>query len=47
MLVGKIPGRQLTLHPEIRVRVLAFRHVPFESLGLIEPALESRGIGFD
>jgi GMP synthase (glutamine-hydrolysing) len=29
------------------VRVLAFRHVPFESLGLIEPALESRGIGFD
>jgi GMP synthase (glutamine-hydrolysing) len=29
------------------VRVLAFRHVPFESLGLIEPALESRGIAFD
>jgi GMP synthase-like glutamine amidotransferase len=29
------------------VRVLAFRHVPFEGLGLIEPALESRGIGFD
>jgi GMP synthase (glutamine-hydrolysing) len=29
------------------VRVLAFRHVPFEGLGLIEPALESRGIAFD
>jgi GMP synthase (glutamine-hydrolysing) len=29
------------------VRVLAFRHVPFEGLGLIEPALRSRGIGFD
>jgi GMP synthase (glutamine-hydrolysing) len=29
------------------VRVLAFRHVPFEGLGLIEPALESRGISFD
>jgi GMP synthase-like glutamine amidotransferase len=27
--------------------VLAFRHVPFEGLGLIEPALESRGISFD
>ena len=26
------------------MRVLAFRHVPFEGLGLIEPALESRGI---
>jgi LuxR family maltose regulon positive regulatory protein len=25
VLVGKIPGRQLTLHPEIRVRVLASR----------------------
>jgi GMP synthase (glutamine-hydrolysing) len=29
------------------VRVLAFRHVPFEGLGLIEPALESRGVAFD
>jgi GMP synthase (glutamine-hydrolysing) len=29
------------------VRVLAFRHVPFEGLGYIETALESRGIGFD
>jgi GMP synthase (glutamine-hydrolysing) len=29
------------------VRVLAFRHVPFETLGAIEPALESRGIAFD
>jgi GMP synthase-like glutamine amidotransferase len=29
------------------VRVLAFRHVPFEGLGLIEPALQSRGIAFD
>jgi GMP synthase (glutamine-hydrolysing) len=29
------------------VRVLAFRHVPFEGLGLIEPALESRGIEFE
>jgi len=29
------------------VRVLAFRHVPFEGLGLIEPVLESRGIAFD
>jgi GMP synthase (glutamine-hydrolysing) len=29
------------------VRVLAFRHVPFEGLGLIEPALKSRGVGFD
>jgi GMP synthase (glutamine-hydrolysing) len=29
------------------VRVLAFRHVPFEGLGLIEPALESRGIALD
>jgi GMP synthase (glutamine-hydrolysing) len=29
------------------VRVLAFRHVPFEGLGLIEPALASRGIAFD
>jgi GMP synthase-like glutamine amidotransferase len=26
---------------------LAFRHVPFEGLGYIETALESRGIGFD
>jgi len=26
------------------MRVLAFRHVPFEHLGLIAPALESRGI---
>lgn len=29
------------------MRVLAFRHVPFEGLGLIEPALRSRGIPFD
>lgn len=29
------------------MRVLAFRHIPFEGLGLIESALESRGIGFD
>jgi GMP synthase (glutamine-hydrolysing) len=28
------------------VRVLAFRHVPFEGLGLIAPALKSRGIEF-
>lgn len=29
------------------MRVLAFRHVPFEGLGLIEDALASRGIEFD
>ncbi len=29
------------------MRVLAFRHVPFEGLGLIEPALESRGVAVD
>jgi GMP synthase (glutamine-hydrolysing) len=29
------------------VKILAFRHVPFEHLGLIEPVLRSRGIGFD
>jgi GMP synthase-like glutamine amidotransferase len=29
------------------VRVLAFRHVPFEGLGLIESVLEARGIRFD
>jgi GMP synthase (glutamine-hydrolysing) len=29
------------------MRVLAFRHVPFEGLGFIEKALASRGIGFD
>jgi GMP synthase (glutamine-hydrolysing) len=29
------------------VKVLAFRHVPFESLGLIAPALEAHGIGVD
>ena len=29
------------------MRVLVFRHVPFEGLGLIEPALESRGVAFD
>ena len=29
------------------MRVLAFRHVPFEHLGLIEPALNSRGVAFD
>jgi GMP synthase (glutamine-hydrolysing) len=28
-------------------RVLAFRHVPFEGLGRIESALQSRGIEFD
>jgi GMP synthase-like glutamine amidotransferase len=30
-----------------RRRVLAFRHVPFEGLGLIEPALQSRDIDVD
>jgi GMP synthase (glutamine-hydrolysing) len=29
------------------MRVLAFRHVPFEHLGRIEPELVSRGIGID
>jgi GMP synthase-like glutamine amidotransferase len=29
------------------VKILAFRHVPFEHLGRIQSALESRGIGFD
>ena len=29
------------------MRVLAFRHVPFEHLGLIAPALESRGVTFE
>ena len=29
------------------MKVLAFRHVPFEHLGLIELALESRGISFE
>ncbi len=29
------------------VRVLAFRHVPFEHLGLIAPELEKHGIRFD
>jgi len=29
------------------VKVLAFRHVPFEGLGRIAPVLESRGVGFD
>lgn len=29
------------------MRVLAFRHVPFEGLGLIEPVLKARGIHFD
>ena len=29
------------------MRVLAFRHVPFEGLGLIESVLEARGIPFD
>jgi len=27
------------------VKILAFRHVPFEHLGRIQPALEARGIG--
>ena len=29
------------------MRVLAFRHVPFEGLGHIQPALESRGVSVD
>jgi GMP synthase-like glutamine amidotransferase len=29
------------------VKVLAFRHVPFEHLGLIAPALESRGVAVE
>ena len=29
------------------MRVVVFRHVPFEHLGLIAPALESRGIPFE
>jgi len=29
------------------MRVLAFRHVPFEHLGRIEPELVRRGIGID
>ena len=29
------------------MKVLAFRHVPFEPLGRIETVLQSRGIGFD
>jgi len=29
------------------VKVLAFRHVPFEGIGLIAPVLEARGIGVD
>lgn len=29
------------------MKVLVFRHVPFEHLGLIEAALESHGIGFE
>jgi GMP synthase-like glutamine amidotransferase len=29
------------------MRVLAFRHVPFEGLGHIQPALESCGVGID
>jgi len=28
-------------------RILAFRHVPFEGMGLIENALRARGFGFD
>src|ERR1019366_10033597 len=35
-------GGELTL-----MRVLAFRHVPFEGLGLIEPALQLRHIEVD
>lgn len=29
------------------MRVVAFRHVPFEGLGLIQPALEDRGISIE
>ena len=29
------------------MRVLAFRHVPFEGAGLIRPALEARGISLE
>jgi GMP synthase (glutamine-hydrolysing) len=29
------------------VRVLVFRHVPFEGLGLLAPALDAHGIAFD
>ncbi len=29
------------------MRVVAFRHVPFEHMGLIAPALESQGVGFE
>ncbi len=29
------------------MRILAFRHVPFEGLGLIEPSLKSRSLDFD
>jgi GMP synthase-like glutamine amidotransferase len=29
------------------MRILAFRHIPCEHLGLIEPELKSRGIGWD
>lgn len=29
------------------IRTLVFRHIPFEGLGLIEPALEARGVGVD
>lgn len=35
------------MRPPITPRVLAFRHVPFEGLGLIEDALVSRGIAYD
>src|SRR5690242_17631942 len=29
------------------MRVVAFRHVPFEGLGLIQPALEDRGVSIE
>jgi hypothetical protein len=29
------------------MRVVAFRHVPFEGLGLIQPVLEDRGISIE